>query len=78
MFAYIDDIVIYSSSFEQHVKDMLTIFEVAKKANLSLKPSKCDLMQNRMEFLGHTLSDKGLETQSEKTLVIKIFLFLLQ
>ena len=38
---YIDDVIIYSSTFERHLNDLKQVFEALRQANLTLKASKC-------------------------------------
>ena len=42
---YLDDIVVFSSSPEEHLGRLVQVLERLKQANLKLKPSKCKLMQ---------------------------------
>ena len=70
---YIDDIIIFSRTFNDHIKHLCVIFEIIKNANLSLKPSKCFLAQKALDFLGYVISDKGILTQKSKTDAIQNF-----
>lgn len=42
-------------------------------ANLKLKPSKCNLFQKSVKFLGHVVSDKGVYTDPDKTEAVRIW-----
>ena len=68
--AYIDDILIYSRTFEEHVQRISEVFKRLEKANLKLKLKKCEFLKTRVKYLGHVISDKGLEPDPEK--VVKI------
>jgi hypothetical protein len=57
---YIDDVIIFSGSLEQHVKDVEEVFTALKRANLRVKLSKCHFLRNSVDFLGHTISEKGV------------------
>ena len=63
---YIDDIITFASSFDQHLERLDEVFARIAKANLKLKPSKCSLFQRQVEFLGHVVSEKGIAMQKEK------------
>ena len=51
--SYIDDIVIYSDSWEDHIKTLKELFGRLRKARITARPTKCLLGASRMEFLGH-------------------------
>ena len=63
---YLDDIIVFAPDFETHVLRLQEVFERLRSANLKLHPSKCFLFQRRVAFLGHTLSENGIEVQTEK------------
>ena len=51
--SYIDDIVIYSDSWEDHLRTPKELFIRLRKARITARPTKCLLGARRMEFLGH-------------------------
>ena len=51
--SYIDDIVIYSDSWEDHLRTLKELYGRLKKARITARPTKCLLGASRMEFLGH-------------------------
>ena len=51
--SYIDDIVIFSDSWEDHIKTLKELFSRLRKARITARPTKCLLGASRMEFLGH-------------------------
>ena len=63
---YLDDIIVYSADVETHLDRLRAVFERLQAAGLKLKPSKCRLFQIRVGFLGHIVSEDGIETDSEK------------
>jgi hypothetical protein len=58
---YIDDIVIYSSNFEQHLIDLRNVFLALREANLTLKASKCCFCRKEMKYLGHIVTQDGIK-----------------
>lgn len=58
---YIDDVVVFSPTFEQHLKDLEKVFEALKIANLTLKSSKCQFCRREMRYLGHTITRDGIK-----------------
>jgi len=65
---YLDDIIVYSSSVEEHIERLGLLFERSRAANLKLKPSKCPLLRTEVSFLGHVVSGDGISTDPEKKL----------
>jgi transposase InsO family protein len=68
---YLDDVIIYSSSYEEHLKRLDMVFEQLVEAGLKLKPSKCNLFQKKIKCLGHIVSEDGVETDPDKIEVVK-------
>ena len=66
LIVYLDDIVIYSSSFEQGLERLELVFTRLRTANLKLKAKKCNLFKKEVIFLGHKISEKGIETDPAK------------
>jgi transposase InsO family protein len=58
---YIDDIVIYSPTFEQHLIDLKNVFQALKVANLTLKANKCQFCREEMSYLGHIITQNGIK-----------------
>lgn len=60
VYCFMDDIIIFSRSMEEHQSHLRLVFEACDKANLRLKYEKCSFGQNSVEYLGHIVSDQGL------------------
>ena len=67
---YIDDIVIYSKSYEEHIEHLDKVLEAIEKAGLTLSPKKCHLFYGSILLLGHKVSHLGLSTHAEKVKAI--------
>ena len=63
---YLDDIIIFSPSFEQHVLDLRAVFVRLQNANLRLKASKCMFCKNQIKYLGHIISADGIQMDPAK------------
>lgn len=63
---YLDDIVVYSKTYEEHLERLEAVFERLKENGLKLKPSKCKLFQRSICYLGHVISKDGVSTDPEK------------
>ena len=70
MLIYLDDILIFSKSIEQHKKDLNTVFARLDECNLCLKEGKCSLFLQSVEFLGHTISADGVSVESGKVAAV--------
>lgn len=68
---YMDDIIIFSSSFEEHVKDITKILQKLKEACLKIQLDKCYFFRREVQFLGHTVTEKGVKPNCDKIEVIK-------
>jgi len=63
---YLDDIIIFSKTVEQHLALLRDVFSRLRQAGLKIKPSKCHLLQTSVHYLGHVVSAKGIETDPGK------------
>ena len=63
---YLDDIIIFSKSIEQHIAQLSDVFARLKGAGLKIRPSKCRLLQSSVQYLGHIISGKGIKTDPAK------------
>ena len=63
---YLDDVIVFSASFDSHLDRLATVLQRFRQANLKLKPGKCALLQKEVTFLGHVVSHQGVATDPEK------------
>jgi len=63
---FLDDIVVYSQSIEQHVRDVRAVLQRLKDIGLYAKKSKCALFMQEIEFLGHHVGRDGLRVMQDK------------
>jgi hypothetical protein len=63
---YIDDIVVYSKTFDEHLKHVDAVLDAIAKSGLTLSPPKCHLGYRSIIVLGHKVSRLGLSTHHEK------------
>ena len=59
---YLDDIIVFSWTEEEHLVRLKVVFNKLKAAGLMLKPSKCDLFRKQINYLGHVVGHKGAST----------------
>ena len=70
-FMYLDDVLIFSQSYEDHLQHLHTVFQKFKEAGLKIKLSKCQFFKIHLHYLEHRISDDGLELLLEKLEAIK-------
>jgi len=70
MFIYIDDLIIFSSSLNDHIVDLTKVFETIKTNGLKINLEKCHFFKESVELLGHTVSINGISPIPGKTKVI--------
>ena len=58
--AYLDDVLVYSSSKSQHLQDLHNVLEAITNAGLKLSPSKCVFATPQCDYLGHVVSSTGI------------------
>ena len=59
---YLDDIIIFSNSEEEHLLHLEEVFNWLRKAGLKMKQSKCDFFKSQIHYLGHLISKDGICT----------------
>ena len=57
---YLDDIIIYSSMQEEHIKCLRAVLKYLRLHEVKLKSSKCKFFKEKIEYLGHSVSSKGM------------------
>ncbi|KAM0037110.1 putative nucleotidyltransferase, Ribonuclease H [Helianthus debilis subsp. tardiflorus] len=68
---FIDDILIYSKTKEEHEQHLRAILELLKKEKLYAKFSKCEFWLREVQFLGHVVNGKGIHVDPTKIEAIK-------
>ncbi|XP_060650951.1 uncharacterized protein K02A2.6-like [Drosophila nasuta] len=70
---YIDDVIIFGESQEEHDKTVRDVCKVFRENNVLLNDQKCVWKSKKLKFLGHILSDRGIEVDPDKVDAIKAF-----
>lgn len=68
---YIDDIIVFGDSFDVCLKNLELVLERLSSAGLRLKPSKCDLFQPEVAFLGHRVNKEGISCDPAKLAAVR-------
>ncbi|CAB5366666.1 unnamed protein product [Rhizophagus irregularis] len=71
MNVYIDDIIIYSKNWNEHLQHIKIVLEELRKANMMLKLKKCEWAKKNVEYLGHIVGTDGLRPDDKKIEKIK-------
>ena len=71
---FMDDFLVYGSSFEKCLENLETILQRCQDKNLALNWEKCHFMVTKGIVLGHKISAAGLEVDQAKVSVIKTLL----
>ena len=65
-FTYLDDILICSTSWEEHLQHLKIIFNCLKSEKLKNKLSKCQFLKQHLYYIGHFISKQGIQPLPEK------------
>jgi len=68
---YIDDIILYSKTFNEHLQHLSTLHQILRENKLTVKLSKCHFSQTSVKFLGHILSEGIIKPNPEKVEAIE-------
>lgn len=69
---YLDDVVMFSRSIEEHKKNLKIVTERLTKAHLKLKIKKCSFMHEKIELSGHFIDASGVHLTGRKSKQSKI------
>ncbi len=70
MVVYIDDILVYSNSMEEHVEHLRKVFQRLRENKLYAKFEKCKFGVLKMDFFGHKITQEGLKMDDRKVKAI--------
>lgn len=69
-YAYLDDIVVVSKTFDEHITHLRRIFTRLRDAGFQLNTDKCKFCRTELEYLGHTVNETGIHTSKRKVAAI--------
>ena len=66
MLVFFDDILVYSRTWDEHVRHLDSVLSIRSRESLYAKESKCDLGLSELLYLGHIISVKGVFMDTKK------------
>ncbi|XP_026830978.1 uncharacterized protein LOC113563519, partial [Ooceraea biroi] len=72
-FVYLDDIVIYSCSLQEHFVKFRKLADKLRSAGLQLQPDKCEFLRREVTYLGHVIGESGVKPDPKKIEAVQNF-----
>ena len=72
-FCYLDDILLASDNMQEHLEDVEALFKRLNEYGLKINLAKCVFQEKELQFLGHTITAKGISPQNSKVEAIRNF-----
>jgi len=72
-FAYLDDLILISQSFSDHLALLKEVFDRLKRAGLQVNREKCQFCKTELKYLGHVVNERGIQTDPDKVAAILEF-----
>ena len=68
---YLDDIIVYSSSFDDHLRHLELVLQQLECSGLTLKIDKCNFCKTQLKYLGHVVSQDGIRPDPDKLKAVR-------
>jgi hypothetical protein len=65
-FVYMDDIIVFSTSLQEHISNSKLIFKRLREYRLKVQLDKCEFLRKEVEFLGHIVTPEGIKPNPKK------------
>lgn len=70
-FVYLDDIVIFGKTIQEHNENLCKVLEALKRNNLKIEPEKCNILKTEIKYLGHIIDKNGIRPTDENIKTIQ-------
>ena len=60
---YLDDVLVFDPDFQSHITSVERVLQALTRAGLRLKPGKCEWCKDKIDFLGHVITEEGILAQ---------------
>ena len=70
---YLDDVIIFSKTFDEHVEHVQDVLNILQRAGISLKFKKCNFLTKAVDYFGHVIKAGRLEVATKNTAAIEGF-----
>ena len=68
---YLDDIIVFGTSLQEHMENLKIIFERLKENNLNIQLDKSEFLRKEVAYLGHIISEEGIRPNPDKINAVK-------
>ena len=72
-FVYLDDIIIFRSTIQEHNRNLAIILDRLQNLGLKIQPDKCEFLKPELEYLGHVVTKEGVKPNPKKIQAVKDF-----
>lgn len=72
-FVYLDDIIIFGQSIEEHNKNLSIVLQRLRELGLKIQPDKCEFLKPELEYLGHIVTADGIKPNPKKIEAVQNF-----
>lgn len=72
-FVYLDDIIIFSTSLQEHIEKLKKVFERLRQAKFKIQLDKSEFLRKEVQYLGHIVTKDGIKPNPEKIRAVKSF-----
>lgn len=73
VFAYLDDLIVTSATFNEHLDLLKLVFKKLRDAGLKINREKCQFCRTELKYLGHVVNSQGINTDPEKVRAVTEF-----
>lgn len=70
---YMDDIIVFSTSLQEHLENLKSVFKKLRESNLKIQINKSEFLRKEVSFLGHIVTSDGIKPNPDKTSAVKDF-----